>query len=203
MSTGLRSPEVRSGLRLIWRTLAGYRLVSAFAIAGALLWMISLVSIPYLVGSVIDDAISADNRDRIAPLVGFLVLAGFGQGLGIGIRRYFGFMLSYRAETALRNRIFEHLQRLAFSFHDQTSTGQLMARASSDLSQVRLVFAMLPITIANVAMLAIVVTVLILIDPVLGIVASVAVPALFGSANRFAGKVIQISRRRAPSIAAK
>ncbi len=155
----------------------------------------SLVLIPYLVGSVIDDAIIAGDRDRIVPLVGLLVLAGFTQGLGIGIRRYFGFMLSYRAETSLRNRIFEHLQRLAFSFHDQTSTGQLMARASSDLSQVRLVFAMLPITIANIGMLAIVVTVLIIIDPILGLVASLAVPALFGSANRFAGKIINISFR--------
>ena len=195
MSTGLRSPEVRSGLGLIGRTLLGYRKVSAFAIAGALLWMAALVAIPYLIGSVIDDAISAGDRDRIAPLVGLLIAAGLVQALGIGIRRYFGFKLSYRAETDLRNRMFEHLQRLAFNFHDQTSTGQLMARASSDLSQVRLVFAMLPITIANIGMLIIVVTVLIVIDPVLGVVASLAVPTLFVSANRFAGKVIQVSFR--------
>ncbi|MBT8193614.1 MAG: ABC transporter ATP-binding protein, partial [Acidimicrobiia bacterium] len=195
MSTGLRSPEVRSGLGLIGRTLLGYRKVSAAAIAGALLWMGALVAIPYLIGSIIDDAISAGDRTRIAPLVGWLVAAGLVQGIGIGVRRYFGFKLSYRAETDLRNRMFEHLQRLAFNFHDQTSTGQLMARASSDLSQVRLVIAMLPITIANVAMLVIVVTVLIVIDPVLGVVASLAVPTLFGSANRFAGKVIQVSFR--------
>lgn len=195
MATGLRSPELRSGLRLIGRTLRGYPRVAAFAIAGALLWMAALVSIPYLIGEVIDSAISAGDRDRIAPLVGWLIFAGFVQGVGIGLRRYFGFKLSYRGEVDLRNRMFEHVQRLAFNFHDQTSTGQLMARASSDLSQVRLVFAMLPITIANVAMLAIVVTVLILIDPVLGVVASLAVPALFGSANRFASKVIQISFR--------
>ena len=134
-----------------------------------------------------------ENRDRIAPLVGGLIVAGLLQAVGIGVRRYFGFRLSYRAEADLRNRMFEHMQRLAFSFHDQTSTGQLMARASSDLSQVRLVFAMLPITVANVGMLAIVVTVLVVIDPVLGVVASLTVPALFGSANRFAGKVIQVS----------
>ena len=195
MSTGLRSPEVRSGLRLIGQTLLGYRRVSVLAIAGALLWMAALVAIPFLVGTIIDDALAGGDRSRLAPLVGLLILAGLAQGVGIGIRRYFGFALSYRAETDLRNRMFEHLQRLAFNFHDQTSTGQLMARASSDLSQVRLVFAMLPITIANVAMLAIVVTVLIAIDPVLGVVASLAVPMLFGSANRFAGKIIDVSFR--------
>lgn len=195
MSTGLRSPEVRSGLRLIGRTLFGYPRVAAFAIAGALLWMAALVTIPYVIGEIIDSAISAGERDRLAPLVAILIFAGLVQGVGIGLRRYYGFKLSYRAEVDLRNRMFEHVQRLAFSFHDQTSTGQLMARASSDLSQVRLVFAMLPITIANLVMLAIVVTVLVLIDPVLGVVASLAVPALFGSANRFASKVINVSFR--------
>jgi ATP-binding cassette subfamily B protein len=195
MSAGLRSPEVRSGLGLIGRTLAGYRTVSLFAVAGALIWMAALVVIPWLVGLTIDNAITPGNRARLVPLVGWLIVAGFAQGVGIGLRRYFGFKLSYRAETDLRNRLFEHLQRLEFSFHDRTSTGQLMARASSDLSQVRLVFAMLPITIANLAMLGIVVAVLIVIDPVLGVVASLTVPLLFGSANRFAGKVIQVSFR--------
>ena len=195
MATGLRSPEVRSGLRLIGRTLLGYPRVAALAIAGALIWMASVVTVPYLVALVIDDAIEAGDRSRIGPLVFMLLIAGVLVGVGIGMRRYFGFKLSYRAEVDLRNRMFEHTQRLAFSFHDQTSTGQLMARSSSDLSQVRLVFAMLPITIANIVLFLIVVTILLVIDPVLGVVASLSIPALFTAANRYAGKVIQISFR--------
>lgn len=193
MTTGLRDPSVRSGVRLLGRTLLRYRGDAILALLGALLWMVFLVAVPYLVKVVIDDAIIGEQRDRIVPLVWLLIGAGLLQGLGIGFRRYFGFRLSYRAETDLRNRMFEHTQRLAFSFHDETSTGQLMSRASSDLSQVRLVFAMLPITLANIAMFLSVVAVLVVIDPVLGLVSSLAVPMLFFSANRFAGKIIGLS----------
>ncbi len=190
---GLRSPEVRSGLRLLARTLLGYRRSSALAITGAVLWMLFVVAVPYLVGTVIDRAIVGDRSDLIASLVLVLLVAGLLQAIGIGMRRFFGFQLSYRAETDLRNRMFEHVQRLTFSFHDETSTGHLMARASSDLSQVRLVFAMLPITVANLGMFLLVMAVLLVIDPVLGGVALLSIPALFLAANRFAGKVIRFS----------
>ncbi len=180
-------------MRLLGRTALRYRLDAALSVFGALLWVVFLIAVPYLVKLVIDEGIIAERSELLGPLVGLLLVAGALQGVGIGIRRYFGFRLSYRAETDLRNRMFEHTQRLAFSFHDETSTGQLMARASSDLSQVRLVFAMLPITLANLASLLVVVGVLVVIDPVLGVVASLAVPTLFLSANRYAGKVIGFS----------
>jgi len=185
--------ELRSGLGLMRRTLTGYRSALIPAVLGALLWMAMVVSIPYLVGVVIDDAIQADAGDRLGPLSVLVIGAGVLLGIGIGVRRYFGFKLSYRAEADLRNRMFEHIQRLAFSFHDITSTGELMARASSDLSQMRLVFAMLPITLANLGMFLAVITVLIVLDPVLGLVASLTVPVLLLAARRYATRVIGLS----------
>ena len=193
--TDRRSSELRTGLRLLLTMLRGYPVVAAFSILGALLWMTFVVAIPYLTRVVIDDAIVAGDPGRLLPLVGVLVVAGALQALGIGIRRYFGFKLSYRAEADLRNRLFAHIQRLAFSFHDQTPTGQLMARASSDLGQVRLILAMLPITIANITMFVVVVAVLVLLDPVLGSVAALTVPALFGVASRYSRNVIGVSFR--------
>ncbi len=115
------------------------------------------------------------------------------QAIGISIRRYFGFKVSYRAEADLRNDIFTHIQRMAFSFHDVTSTGELMARASSDLSQLRLILAMAPITLANLVMFFVVTIVLVLIDPVLGLTASLMVPALLYTSGRFASKVVGFS----------
>ncbi|MBT8213939.1 MAG: ABC transporter ATP-binding protein/permease [Acidimicrobiia bacterium] len=190
---GLRSAEVRTGLRLLGRTLLGYRADSVRSILGALLWMSMVVAVPYLVKVTIDRAIEGDQAGSLGTLVVIVLVAGALQSIGIGLRRYFGFRLSYRAEADLRNRMFEHTQRLAFEFHDQTTTGELMARASSDLSQVRLVFAMLPITVANIAMFISVVVVLIILDPVLGLTAGLTVPALFFTANRYAGKVLRLS----------
>jgi len=185
--------DITTGLRLLAQTIRGYRRELAFSILGALLWMLMLVSVPYLVGRTVDEAILAGDRDRIAPLVAMLVVAGVLLGVGIGVRRYFSFRVSYRAEADLRNRMFEHIQRMAFSFHDVTSTGELMARASSDLGQVRLIFAMTPITVANLAMFLLVVIVLIALDPVLGATASLTVPTVLLAARAYAKRVIRLS----------
>ena len=185
--------DTRSGLRLLARTLRGYRRDLFFAIAGAVLWMTMVVAVPYLVSRVVDEAIIAGDRAALPGLIALLLGAGVLLGAGIGVRRYFGFRVSYRAEADLRNRMFEHIQRLAFSFHDVTSTGELMARASSDLSQVRLIYAMTPITLANLGMFAIVIMVLLFIDPVLGAVASLTVPLLLVTVRIYGRKVIRLS----------
>ncbi len=191
MSRGMRSEPVRVGLRLMARTLLGYRAETVRSVAGALLWMATIVVIPVLVSRAVDSVVIGDALEW--GWIVWLVVFGVLQAVGIGTRRYYGFKLSYRAEADLRNRMFEHMQRLAFAFHDQTSTGQLMSRASSDLGQVRLVFAMLPITTANLALLFVVAAVLVTIDLPLGLATSATIPILLISANRFAGKVIATS----------
>jgi ATP-binding cassette subfamily B protein len=185
--------DITTGLRLLAHIIRGYRRELAFSIGGALLWMLMLVAVPYLVGRTVDEAIIAGNSDRIPQLIIMLIGAGILLGVGIGVRRYFSFRVSYRAEADLRNRMFEHIQRMAFSFHDVTSTGELMARASSDLGQVRLVFAMTPITVANLAMFLMVVAVLLVLDPVLGAVASLTVPTVLLAARAYAKRVIRLS----------
>ena len=47
------------------------------------------------------------------------------------------------------------MQKLAFNYHDKVPTGELMARASSDASQVRLAFAIAPLATANIFLLLI------------------------------------------------
>jgi ATP-binding cassette subfamily B protein len=180
-------------LRLLAQIIAERRGDAARSMAGAVVWMLSVVALPYTVSTVIDGTIAVGTTDGLALLALVVVSIGVLQAAGIGVRRYFGFRLAYRAEAELRNRMFEHIQRLAFAFHDQTSTGQLMARASSDLSQVRLIAVMFPITFANVAMLATVVVVLIVIDPVLGATSGIMVPVLLLASVRYSRRVIALS----------
>lgn len=170
-----------------------YRMDAGLSIASALVWMAVVITVPYVEKLVIDRAIDGGRRDLLAPLIALLLGVGFVKALGVGGRRWFAFRLSYRAETDLRNRIFEHVQRLAFTFHDRTATGELMARSSSDLSQVRLVFAMLPITIANVVMFVIIGIVLIVLDPVLGLVTDITIPLMGGIALLYARRVLAAS----------
>jgi ATP-binding cassette subfamily B protein len=185
--------DMRAGIGLLAKTVRRYPRDGTIAIAGALVWMAAVVAIPYLVKQVVDEAILGGQPDLLLPLVAAMIGIGLIQAVGMGFRRYFGFRLSYRAEADLRGRMFSHIQRLAFSFHDITPTGQLMSKASSDLSQIRLILMMLPIVIANIAMFAVVIVVLIAIDPVLGAVASLTIPALALNANQLARRIIRLS----------
>lgn len=192
-SRPLNDPAARRGLSLMFGLFKNYRRDGLLSIVSALVWMVVVVAVPYVEKLVIDRAITGERRDLLGPLVGLLLGVGLVKALGVGGRRWFAFRLSYRAETDLRNRIFEHIQRLAFTFHDRTATGELMARASSDLSQVRLVFAMLPITIANVTMFALIGAVLIILDPVLGSVTVLTIPAMGVIALLYARRVLAAS----------
>lgn len=191
---GLRSPIARAGVGLLLSTLTQYRREAIKSILGALLWMVMIIIMPLLTKAAIDE-ITANGASlrRLYPLVLWFVAAGVLQSIGIGLRRYYGFLYSYRAEADLRNRIFEHIQRLTFGFHDVTSPGQLMARASSDLSQVRLIFAMAPITIANLAMFTLVGVVLVWIDPILGLASITMIPVLFVFVTKYSRRVLPLS----------
>ena len=64
MTSTLRDPAVRSGLRLLGRTLLQYRRESMFSVASALLWMTVVVLTPYLTKLVIDRAIEGGLGSR-------------------------------------------------------------------------------------------------------------------------------------------
>lgn len=185
--------DLKVGIALLWSVLVRFRSIVALSIVGALIWMAMVITMPYLVGRVIDEILTGQGMSAVWPLLVLILIAGFVQAIGISMRRYFGFKVSYRAEADLRNNIFTHIQRMAFSFHDVTSTGELMARASSDLSQLRLILAMAPITLANLVMFFVVTIVLILIDPVLGLTAALMVPALLATSGQFANRVVGFS----------
>ena len=55
---GDRAPaDIRSGLGLLLRTLRSYPRDGVVAIVGALVWMATVVLIPYVVATIVDDAI--------------------------------------------------------------------------------------------------------------------------------------------------
>ena len=79
----------------------------------------------------------------------------------------------------VRNRLYEHLQQLSFSFYDKAQTGQLMSRVTQDVEQTRqfLSHQMIQITGAAVRFLATFVLMLSL-DWQLTLVAMIPVPIL-------------------------
>ncbi|MAE33203.1 MAG: hypothetical protein CL493_02660 [Actinobacteria bacterium] len=161
--------------------------------ASALLWCFLVIIQPYLIKRIIDDGIVADNERSVVVFISFMVLAGYTRAMSIGIRRYFSMDVSYKVEAGIRNRIFTHMQKLAFNYHDKVPTGDLMARASSDASQVRLAFAIAPLASANIFLLLILSGTLLSISLPLGGIVLFSIPMVLLLASNFSSKAMGIS----------
>src|SRR3954451_16110783 len=147
--------------------------------------MVCTVALPWLTGRAVD-RISAHDRDGLRNLalavVGVAILR-----LGLSVmRRLVAGKVSLAIEYDLRNLFYAHLQKLELGFFAGQQTGQLMSRATVDLSSVRfflgygLVFILqsgLTILLAAVAMLV--------LQPYLAVLALLPVPFVVVVAMRY------------------
>src|SRR5215211_657493 len=98
--------------------------------------MVMTVLIPLLIGGAVN-AIEGERRDDILPLVLALLGAGLLRLLLTVGRRLIAGRVSLAVEFDLRQRFYEHLQKLELGFFDRQQTGQLMSRATVDLQSIR------------------------------------------------------------------
>ncbi|WP_246264805.1 ABC transporter ATP-binding protein [Acrocarpospora pleiomorpha] len=98
------------------------------------------IVVPLVSAQVIDDAVV--RRDLGALLgLGLLALAlGVIEAFLTFLRRWCQGSVVFGVETAIRNDLYAHLQRLPMSFHDEWQSGQLLSRATTDLSTIRRFF---------------------------------------------------------------
>lgn len=157
-------------------------------LAGAA-WTAAKVSIPLLAAGAIDNGILPGDSTVIWRYALIMLGVGVVQGLSSGLRRYVAFRIAYRTETDLRHRLFAHLQRLHFAFHDEAQTGQLMARANSDIQQINQVVILIPLTIASSLILIAVISIMASQNVLLTILALGTLPLLNISATRFSHKI--------------
>lgn len=121
--------------RRLMKYLAPYRKQVLIAYTSVLFSALLNLFIPQIIKNAIDTGLAA-KQARALFLAGGLILviavirgaAGFGQ-------RFFGQWLTHRVAYDLRNHFYQSLQRLPFAFHDQAQTGDLMSRATSDITE--------------------------------------------------------------------
>ena len=133
------------------------------------------------------------TRAKVIRLTVIMVLIGIVQAICTGLRRYAAFRIALRTETDLRQRLFAHLQRLHFAFHDQAQTGQLMARANTDIQQVQTVVILIPLTIASLLTMSGVLVIMVLKNAILALLALGALPFLNVAATRFSHRIAPVN----------
>lgn len=94
------------------------------------------VLIPLMTGRAID-SIRSHHRHELWLWVAAIGVAGVGRLVLSVFRRLVAGKVSLGVEYDVRERLYEHLQRLELSFFDRQQTGQLMSRVTVDLQSVR------------------------------------------------------------------
>jgi len=120
----------------------GYRLTYLGAIVSLGLAAVSKTATYLLLAYLIDDVLSRGQIDAAL----LLIALGF-VGLAL-IEGGFTFLSGkLSAQTAegiarrLRDYLFDHIQRLSFTYHDKAQTGELIQRSTSDVDAIRRFFA--------------------------------------------------------------
>ena len=190
-----KTPEFKKAVNFYKDGIKENRKSFVISMGSAVVWCFLIVIQPYIIKRIIDDAIVLENRQMLIILISFMLIAGYLRASTIGIRRYFSMHVSYNVEAGIRNRIFTHMQKLAYNYHDKVPTGELMARASSDASQVRLAFAIAPLATANILLLIILSITLLSLSLPLGALVLLSIPAVLWLASNFSSKALGISLR--------
>jgi ABC-type multidrug transport system fused ATPase/permease subunit len=117
---------------------AAHRRLLVSSIVLALAAQAFALAIPDLTGRAINQAIEPHNSSSLWMWAGLIVAAGLASAALMVARRLVAGHLSLNVEYDLRQALYTHLQRLSFGFYDRHQTGQLLSRATADVSAVRM-----------------------------------------------------------------
>ncbi len=175
----------------IWRMMTGFRLTYLLATLSLGMAAVARTSSMLLLGYYVDNILGQAAQSDLLPLValGFVVLA-----LVQGVFTFFsGKQAARTAEGVvlrLRNYLYDHIQRLSFTYHDRTATGELIQRCTSDVDALRRFFADQAIGAGRILMLFVVnLTALLFLNWQLALFSIVVIPLIMIMSILFFRKV--------------
>ncbi|MFG3503956.1 ABC transporter ATP-binding protein [Streptomyces sp. NPDC047821] len=152
--------------------------------------------IPLVLKWIVDGPVA--RRDPGGVWLGALVVLALGiaEAVLFGLRRWLVARPLAGVEAAMRADLYRHLQRLPIAFHDRWPSGQLLSRATTDLSLIRM-FLAFPMTFLFVNGVTVVVGCGLLLaqDWTLGLVLLVPVVPLIVVCHLFESRYSLVARR--------
>ncbi|MGW8251188.1 MAG: ABC transporter ATP-binding protein [Anaerolineales bacterium] len=150
----LEKTQAKHRLVGIWRMLKGYRVAYLAATISLGVAAVSKTGTYILLRYFSDNILGQNGQASRLPWIAF---AFIGLALFEGIFTFFsGRLAAYTAEgISLRNRnfLFDHIQRLRFSYFDKMQTGELIQRCTSDVDAIRRFFSEQAIGVGRVVIL--------------------------------------------------
>src|SRR6476660_2236965 len=169
-----RDPGAIESLLRLRRWTRPHRRTIAFMIVTACGAMLAQALVPLVAGRIVDGPIASHDTAGIWPLA----------GVALGLEIY------------VRQELFDHLQRLPVAFHDRWPSGQLLSRATTDLSTIRRFVGFgFVFLIANSITTIVVVILLLHLQPALGLFVLLGMAPLLVLTRRFELRYSRDARR--------
>ncbi len=189
-------------LDLIGRYLKPHRrTVLIGAIALVIVNLLS-VTIPLEVRRVIDDLQEGFAFSDVLAQAGWIVLLATSMGVVRLISRQLVFGVGRQVEVELRQKLFDQMLQQEPGWVQQTGSGEVISRATSDVENVRrlLGFAVLSLT-NTVLAYAFTLPAMLAIDPGLTVAAISLYPVMLGAVRLFGGRMMREQRRQQEALA--
>lgn len=176
----------------LWRLATGYRHLYIGAFVAVTIAAVAKMTTYLLVQYLVDEIIGKEAGTAVI----FALLAGGFIGLAVieGTLTFIGQSLAVRtAEKTiqrLRNYVFDHLQRMTFTYHDVNKTGDLIQRASSDMDAVRRFYADQAIAVGRILLPFVInVVALFILNAQLAAYSVIVIPFVFAASMFFGNKI--------------
>lgn len=144
--------------------------------------------LPLIQKIILDDAVVAQRRP-LAPWLGAMVAVGVASFWLQYRRRTLGAQTSLELMHRLRGAIQRHLHTLDVATLGQLSTGDVMARATGDVTLVQGFVHQIPLLVANLTLLLVAITTMLFLSPLLSLVVAIFVPVFVALSVRFRDRV--------------
>jgi ATP-binding cassette, subfamily B, bacterial len=182
-----------------WRALAGAALASVFVALAELAkpWPIALVIDELLAGRSGEFALAPNDLWVLAAIALLVVAIAFVDAVSTYLSDLWLQRAGERIVHDLRVAVYAHLQRLSLGFHQRRQKGDLVTRVTADVNAVGAMFSDSLGPMAQAAMVLVgILAVSVVLDPLLGLVAFAATPALAVLSFRYRRRLRSAARRQ-------
>ena len=94
------------------------------------------LAVPRIIQSVIDDGLTRGERSYLISSAFILLGLGLASAILTLGNRYLSEWIAARVGYDLRNRMYDHIQYLPFTYHDHAQSGQLISRCIEDVRSI-------------------------------------------------------------------
>ena len=176
-----------------------YRKLAIISIIAMLIYTLTLVVVPWMIGYGIDEFIANKDLSRLNILFVIFVIVAVINWVTNYIMQYAMQKVGQGVLFGLRKRLFGHVQKQSLSYFDNTEVGRLMSRVQGDVGQLQEFSALVVMSLGELLSLIGIVVALLIMNVKLGLITMIVIPILVVimiAWQRFAKKTFVEVRRR-------